>query len=171
MTNIVRIKEGEYYPSKDFKEVKEVIQPKHELIQQKAISVSRMSNGKLRCSSMSKLLYKSGFEGGQYIDFKQIEKGLVVYASSRDTEHKIYSVVNKGRELGNLEIKGDLLEGFTVGKHTIQYFTNGKINIIKEGWRMRKLKLELLDSGAKAIIIIALVWLCAFVLLMLSLVI
>ncbi len=36
---------------------------------------------------------------------------------------------------------------------------------------MRKLKLELLDSGAKAIIIIALVWLCAFVLLMLSLVI
>lgn len=134
MTNIVRIKEGEYYPSRDFKEVKEVIQPKHhELIQQKTISVSRMSNGKLRCSSMSKLLYKSGFEGGQYIDFKQIEKGLVVYASSRDTEHKIYSVVNKGRELGNLEIKGDLLEGFTVGKHTIQYFTNGKIIIIKEG--------------------------------------
>ena len=96
MTNIVRIKEGEYYPSKDFKEVKEVIQPKHELIQQKTISVSRMSNGKLRCSSMSKLLYKSGFEGGQYIDFKQIEKGLVIYASTRDTEHKIYSVVNKG---------------------------------------------------------------------------
>ena len=49
--------------------------------------------------------------------------------------------------------------------------TKQMLKKLKEGWRMRKLKLELLDSGAKAIIIIALVWLFAFVLLMLLLVI
>ena len=56
----------------------------------------------------------------------------MVYAVERDSDNHIFSVVNKGRELGNLEIQGDILEGFTVGKHTIQYFTNGKIVILKE---------------------------------------
>ena len=82
---------------------------------------------------MSKLLFKSGFDRGQNIEFKKVERGVIVYALvNRDSDNRIFSVVNKGRELGNLEIQGDILEGFTVGKLTIQYFTNGKIVILKE---------------------------------------
>ena len=61
-----------------------------------------------------------------------MERGVIVYAVERDSDNHIFAVVIKGRELGNLEIQGDILEGFIVGKHTIQYFTNGKIVILKE---------------------------------------
>ena len=133
MTNIVRRKQDEARPSLNPYEVQEVEQPKHEPICEKTISVSRNKRtNKLRCSTMSKLLFKSGFNRGQNIEFKKVEGGVIVYAVERDSDNHIFSVVNKGRELGNLEIQRDILEGFTVGKHTIQYFTNGKIVILKE---------------------------------------
>ena len=136
MTNIVRLKQGVARPicSTYYNyEVQEVEQPKHEPICEKTISVSRNKRtNKLRCSTMSKLLFKSGFNRGQNIEFKKVERGVIVYAVERDSDNHIFAVVNKGRELGNLEIQGDILEGFTVGKHTIQYFTNGKIVILKE---------------------------------------
>ena len=133
MTNIVRLKQGEARPICSTYEVQEDEQVKHELICEKTISVSRNKRtNKLRCSTMSKLLFKSGFNRGQNIEFKKVEGGVIVYAVERDSDNHIFAVVNKGRELGNLEIQGDILEGFTVGKHTIQYFTNGKIVILKE---------------------------------------
>ena len=133
MTNIVRLKQGEARPSCSIYEVQEVEQVKHELICEKTISVSRNKRtNKLRCSTMSKLLFKSGFNRGRNIEFKKVERGVIVYAVERDSDNHIFAVVNKGRELGNLEIQGDILEGFIVGKHTIQYFTNGKIVILKE---------------------------------------
>ena len=133
---VTYIKQGEARPIcstyYDY-EVQEVEQVKHELICEKTISVSRNKRtNKLRCSTMSKLLFKSGFNRGQNIEFKKVEGGVIVYAVERDSDNHIFAVVNKGRELGNLEIQGDILEGFIVGKHTIQYFTNGKIVILKE---------------------------------------
>ena len=132
---VTYIKQGEARPicSTYYNYVIEVEQPKHELICEKTISVSRNKRtNKLRCSTMSKLLFKSGFNRGQNIEFKKVEGGVIVYAVERDSDNHIFAVVNKGRELGYLEIQGDILEGFTVGKHTIQYFTNGKIVILKE---------------------------------------
>ena len=130
---VTYIKQGEARPIFSTYEVQEVEQPKHNLICEKTISVSRnKKTNKLRCSTMSKLLFKSGFNRGQNIEFKKVEGGVIVYAVERDSDNHIFAVVNKGRELGNLEIQGDILEGFTVGKHTIQYFTNGKIVILKE---------------------------------------
>ena len=130
---VTYIKQGEARPIFSTYEVQEVEQPKHELICHKTISFSRNKRtNKLRCSTMSKLLFKSGFNRGQNIEFKKVEGGVIVYAVERDSDNHIFAVVNKGRELGNLELQGAVLEGFTVGKHTIQYFTNGKIVILKE---------------------------------------
>ena len=71
MTNVVRRKQDEARPSLNPYEVQEVEQPKHELICEKTISVSRNKRtNKLRCSTMSKLLFKSGFDRGQNIEFQ-----------------------------------------------------------------------------------------------------
>ena len=129
---VTYIKQGEARPSFSTYEVQEVEQPKHELICEKTISVSRNKRtNKLRCSTMSKLLFKSGFNRGQNIEFKKVEGGVIVYAVERDSDNHIFAVVNKGRELGNLEIQGEWLEGFTVGKVTMEYYQD-KIVLLKE---------------------------------------
>ena len=136
MTYIIRLKQGETIPSNNpFREVYEVALPKveHKPLCIKRVSISRnKKNGRLRCSTMAKELMKYGFDRGQNIRFEQTNRGLTIHAVDQASANHIFAVVNKGRELGNLEIQGDILEGFTVGKHTIQYFTNGKIVILKE---------------------------------------
>ena len=133
---VTYIKQGETIPSNNpFREVYEVTLPKveHKPLCIKRVSISRnKKNGKLRCSTMAKELMKYGFDRGQNIRFEQTNRGLTIHAVDQASANHIFAVVNKGRELGNLEIQGDILEGFTVGKHTIQYFTNGKIVILKE---------------------------------------
>ena len=134
MTDIIRLKQGETIPSNNpFREVYEVALPKveHKPLCIKRVSISRnKKNGRLRCSTMAKELMKYGFDRGQNIRFEQTNRGLTIHAVDQASANHIFAVVNKGRELGNLEIQGDILEGFTVGKHTIQYFTNGKIVIL-----------------------------------------
>ena len=134
MTNIVRLKQGEARPICSTYEVQEVEQPKldNNTLCIKKVSISRnKKNGKLRCSTMAKELMKYGFDRGQNIEFNKVDRGLIIHAVSRDSDNHIFAVVNKGRPIGNLEIQGDLLEGFTVGKVTMEYYQD-KIVILKE---------------------------------------
>ena len=134
MTNIVRLKQGEARPNFSTHEVEEVEQPKldNNTLCIKKVSISRnKKNGKLRCSTMAKELMKYGFDRGQNIEFNKVDRGLIIHAVSRDSNNHIFAVVNKGRPISNLDIQGDLLEGFTVGKVTMEYYQD-KIVILKE---------------------------------------
>jgi hypothetical protein len=135
MTNIIRLKQGETLLSNNpFREVYEVALPKveHKPLCIKRVSISRnKKNGKLRCSTMAKELMKYGFDRGQNIRFEQTNRGLTIHAVDKASANHIFAVVNKGRELGNLEIQGEWLEGFTVGKVTMEYYQD-KIVLLKE---------------------------------------
>ena len=135
MTNIIRLKQGETLLSNNpFREVYEVALPKveHKPLCIKRVSISRnKKNGKLRCSTMAKELMKYGFDRGQNIRFEQTNRGLIVHAVSQASVNHIFAVVNKGRSIGNLEIQGEWLEGFTVGKVTMEYYQD-KIVLLKE---------------------------------------
>ena len=74
---------------------------------------------------------KYGFDRGQNIRFEQTNRGLTIHAVDQASANHIFAVVNKGRELGNLEIQGEWLEGFTVGKVTMEYYQD-KIVLLKE---------------------------------------
>ena len=92
---VTYIKQGEARPIFSTYEVQEVEQVKHELICEKTISVSRnKKTNKLRCSTMSKLLFKSGFNRGRNIELKKVERGVIVYAVERDSDNHIFAVVN-----------------------------------------------------------------------------
>ena len=136
MTDIIRLKQGETIPSNNpFREVYEVALPKveHKPLCIKRVSISRnKKNGRLRCSTMAKELMKYGFDRGQNIRFEQTNRGLTIHAVDKASANHIFAVVNKGRELGNLEIQGEWLEGFTVGKVTMEYYQD-KIVLLKEG--------------------------------------
>ena len=80
---------------------------------------------------MAKELMKYGFDRGQNIRFEQTNRGLIVHAVSQASVNHIFAVVNKGRSIGNLEIQGEWLEGFTVGKVTMEYYQD-KIVLLKE---------------------------------------